>query len=80
MRTSTCTNCCSVGIGAGYKLFLNCSATNHLRDHRGDHSVVIMGVVMIEWPLYHRTPTIFLILNYFHACAIQTGGLEFLHV
>ena len=30
---SICTNCCSVGIGAGYKLFLHRNATNHHRDH-----------------------------------------------
>ena len=31
---SACTNCWSVGIGAGYiKLFLHRNATNHLRDH-----------------------------------------------
>ena len=30
---STCTDCWSVGIGAGYKLFLHRNATNHLRDH-----------------------------------------------
>ena len=30
---SICTNCWSVGIGAGYKLFLHRNATNHLRDH-----------------------------------------------
>ena len=28
-----CTNCWSVGIGTGYKLFLHRNATNHLSDH-----------------------------------------------